>query len=84
MLNNATNRSVAVQRAAQPPLSAPGITKQEFIERYCKRNNVTPEGLSRHRVVLPCACGDDSCEGWALVRNDTQSILEHENGPDGA
>lgn len=82
-MQNATNRFVAAQRAARPLLSKSGITKQEFIKRYCERNGVTPEGLARHRVVLPCGCGDDSCEGWALVRNDTQSILEHENGPDG-
>lgn len=60
------------------------MTEQEFIERYCERSGVTWEDLSRHRVALPCKCGDDSCEGWAMVRNDTQSILEHENGPAGA
>lgn len=60
------------------------MTRQEFIDRYCARSGVQWDWLSRHRVALPCACGDDTCEGWVMVRNDTQSILAHENALPGS
>ena len=85
MAHAAILRASADMERDQPGADlAQRLTKQEFIERYCERSGVTWEGLSRYRVALPCRCGDDdSCEGWVMVRNDTQSILEHENGPAG-
>ena len=55
-------------------------TYDKFIDGYCSRSGVSwawlsgPEGM---RVALPCACGDDECEGWAMVRNDPHDIEIH-------
>ncbi len=46
------------------------MTKDEFIEAYCKRSGVTWEQLSKKQEALPCACGDESCVGWAMVSLD--------------
>ena len=53
------------------------MTKQEFIDSYCLRSNVTWEKLSERRIALPCACGQEGCEGWAMVSNDTDDIRTH-------
>lgn len=63
------------------------MSKDEFIEGYCTRSGITwewlsgPEGM---RVALPCACSDEGCQGWAMVRNDPESIAVHTTlyGPD--
>lgn len=53
------------------------MTKDEFISGYCKRSGLTWDWLSKHEVALPCACGEESCEGWAMVSNDGESIKAH-------
>lgn len=50
------------------------ITKKEFLAK------LSPEELERrleYRVVLPCKCGDESCEGWAFVVKDVDMIMDH-------
>lgn len=53
------------------------MTKDEFIAGYCERSKISWEKLSQHRVALPCACGEDGCDGWAMVTNDPLSIETH-------
>ena len=53
------------------------MTKEEFIDAYCKRSNVSWESLSQWRVPLPCACGEDECDGWAMVINKPEMIEDH-------
>jgi hypothetical protein len=55
------------------------MTRTEFIQAYAARSNLSSEwaGLGfieiagSARPVLPCACGDEKCEGWALVGPDS-------------
>ena len=53
------------------------MTKEEFIKDYCRMSDIPPEYLLKVCVVLPCACGRDGCEGWAVVANNEQSIKAH-------
>jgi len=46
------------------------MTKEEFIEGYCRRSNITWDVLKDHLVALPCRCGDSSCDGWSMVNKD--------------
>jgi hypothetical protein len=53
------------------------VTKEQFIQRYAKRSDVTWEYLSQFQVALPCECGNEMCEGWAMVDNNAESIRAH-------
>ena len=62
------------------------MTRDEFIDSYMKRSGIpqerrTPNGFSvtNHpgRVALRCACGQDECEGWAMVRDEQEDIDTH-------
>lgn len=55
------------------------ITKDEFITQYCERSRIPWDELSKFFVALPCACGDETCEGWAMVRNAPYDIGVHES-----
>jgi hypothetical protein len=47
------------------------VTKDEFIDGYCKRSGVTKKWLLSNRNVVPCGselgCDYEQCEGWAVV-----------------
>jgi hypothetical protein len=52
------------------------MTRDEFIDGYMRRSGLpveyrTPDGFvvpgSMRKVALPCACGEDVCEGWAMI-----------------
>jgi len=51
------------------------MTKTEFIE------SVESQGLSpkwrEGRVILPCACGEALCQGWAFIINEPDLIALH-------
>jgi hypothetical protein len=59
------------------------MTRTEFIRSYAKRSGLSGEwsdiGLieigGKTQFALPCACGEDICEGWAMVTPD--SALHH-------
>ena len=53
------------------------MTREEFIEGYCKRLNRTPEKVLERRVALPCVCGTKECEGWAMIPNNADSVNSH-------
>src|SRR5436190_12024675 len=58
------------------------MTADEFEAAYAERSGVTVEWLrARGRVVVPCACGDDSCEGWASVAADAAEDYQRSYGP---
>ena len=49
-------------------MSARRISAEEFEREYAERSGVTVEWLREHgRVVRPCDCGEDGCEGWKSV-----------------
>lgn len=52
------------------------MTRDEFIDGYVERSGIvhlrTPTGFAlddgAHRqVALPCRCGEEECDGWAMV-----------------
>lgn len=65
------------------------MTRDEFIDGYMARSGLpaewrTPEGFkipdqerANTRVALPCYCGEDVCEGWAMIIGDAFSIKHH-------
>lgn len=41
------------------------MTTEEFERQYAERSGLTVEKLRAWgRIVAPCDCGDDMCEGW--------------------
>jgi hypothetical protein len=52
------------------------MTRQEFIDAYLKRSGMehyrTEDGFApprgERRVAMPCDCGHETCDGWAMVR----------------
>lgn len=44
------------------------IDAETFEAEYAERSDLTVEELrAMGRVVVPCRCGEDGCEGWASV-----------------
>ena len=43
------------------------MTREEFIQGYCERSNVTWDELSKFRAAIPCDCGEEGCHGWQMV-----------------
>jgi len=47
------------------------MTRDEFEAGYAARSGITIEQLRAvGRVVRPCTCDDEHCEGWQSVRVD--------------
>lgn len=54
------------------------MTRDEFIDGYMARSKLSPDlrtsvGYTFKNFVyeaLPCACGDSSCDGWAMVSTE--------------
>lgn len=47
------------------------VTRAEFEQAYAQRSGITVEKLhALGRYVVPCTCGADVCEGWAVERKD--------------
>jgi hypothetical protein len=41
------------------------MTAEEFERQYAERSGITVERLRElGRIVAPCDCGEDICEGW--------------------
>lgn len=60
------------------------MTRAEFIAAYAARSGpnveITEDGIrvgSRRRVALRCACGEEACQGWAMVNDDPEAIADH-------
>lgn len=53
------------------------MTKEEFVKGYCERSGVTLDWLIQYKVALPCGCGDEVCDGWAMVTNNPDAIKTH-------
>lgn len=60
------------------------MTREEFIDRYVKLS-----GLDEYRtddgykvpgfdacIALPYKCGDEACDGWAMVDDDRYGSVE--------
>jgi len=64
------------------------MTRDEFITGYVERSRAvgarrieqTPTGYRAGRyeyVALPCRCGEEGCDGWAMIKNHPEEIAEH-------
>lgn len=64
------------------------MTRDEFIDGYIQRSGIadeverTPEGFKLKAngwasVALPCACGEEGCQGWAMISDDPELIADH-------
>lgn len=59
------------------------MTRAEFVRDYAQRSGLPDkwarlgfvEAGSRVYVALPCACGEEMCEGWAMLSNE--HVLHH-------
>ncbi len=65
------------------------MTKQEFVAGYMRRSDMPADALTedgfrigdRHFLALPCACGDEGCQGWAMVSEDRVARHERFDAP---
>ena len=53
------------------------MTKEQFIDGYCKRSGITRGFYDSNFVALRCDCGEDNCSGWAAVGNNEEQIRRH-------
>lgn len=52
------------------------MTAEEFEQQYAARTGITVQQLRElGRIVAPCHCGEDMCEGW---QSTTQERLDEE------
>ena len=60
------------------------MSRTEFVRRYAKNSGISDEwailGLiaptrESRMIALPCDCGEDGCEGWAML--GIESVLHH-------
>lgn len=53
------------------------MTGEEFEKKYASRSGLTVDRLRElGRVVVPCGCGEDDCQGWASVSRDSAADYE--------
>ncbi|WP_428383671.1 hypothetical protein [Nevskia ramosa] len=53
------------------------MTAEEFTAGYCERSGITRAEFFAGKVVLPCACAEEGCNGWARVSDDQQDVALH-------
>lgn len=54
----------------------PLITAEEFERAYAERGGVTVEWLrAQGRIVAPCDCREEGCEGWQSISQDLYEDL---------
>ncbi len=50
------------------------MTADEFEKQYAESGGMTVEKLrERGRIVCPCSCGDESCEGWRSTTEEREA-----------
>jgi hypothetical protein len=69
------------------------MTREDFVRTYMSRSGMSDYRLDGERVIhaggwvqlaLPCSCGEDGCEGWAMVPPNSREWHLWQNGIDGA
>lgn len=46
------------------------MSRDEFMIAYARRSGVSVDWLRERRHAVRCDCGEDGCEGWAMVPLD--------------
>lgn len=55
------------------------ITAEEFERQYAERSGTSVERLRElGRVVRPCHCGEEGCEGWQSINRELAEELERD------
>lgn len=49
--------------------------REAFIRRYCKRSGIRWEMIKHRRKAIPCDCGDEICEGWAMIPTEDDFLF---------
>jgi len=58
-------------------MAQPQITEEEFERQYAKRGGMTVEELrAMGRVVRPCDCDYEDCEGWQSVSHEHAAEID--------
>ncbi len=56
----------------------PRITAKQFEHGYAERSGITVEELRRYgRVVRPCDCDYEECEGWQSTTVEADEADQH-------
>lgn len=53
------------------------MTKDEFETGYASRAGESVATLRESNIVLPCVCGDELCNGWAMVSRHPLVVRLH-------
>lgn len=53
------------------------MTREEFVQGYCERSQLSLQSFRQRFVALACACEASNCPGWAVVQNEQQAIDRH-------
>jgi hypothetical protein len=66
------------------------MTRDDFIDGYIARSQAAgslqcatrtedgyDSGVGFVYVALPCICGEEGCDGWAMVRDEPDQIKNH-------
>src|SRR5690554_5487013 len=64
------------------------MTREEFIDRYIANSDGRLSPSMRRewgvqieddiiRIALPCACGEASCQGWAMIQGHPDTLALH-------
>lgn len=68
------------------------MTRDEFIHQYWRASDMEPDRIEGERQIwndgavwlaLQCRCGEDGCEGWAMVPQETQGWHLFQNASPG-
>jgi hypothetical protein len=58
------------------------ITAEQFEREYAERSGVTVEWLKANgRVVRPCDCHEEDCEGWQSVSSRRAAEIDDPSKP---
>lgn len=50
------------------------MTRDEFEEYYCTNSQISRPFYHSNFLTLPCNCGEEGCQGWAAVSNNSLSV----------
>lgn len=51
------------------PLVGAMMSRDEFVQAYAARSNVTVEYVLTHMNAYSCLCRDAKCNGWQMLTN---------------
>ena len=52
-------------------------SRSDFIEGYAANSGMSIGSILDKAVALPCDCGQEGCEGWAMVALNKSAVQAH-------